>query len=97
VAAETLLSLRLPAAAQSPRTHREENTNQRKVRLAWLTILHCETFVACLRKGRMKRVKAREGPANEAREIKESANRDSDRHLDKACKSNALRFTQAEH
>ena len=59
MAAETLLSLRLPAAAQSPRTHREGNTNQRKVTLAWLTILYCETFVACLRKGPHEAYKGR--------------------------------------
>ena len=51
MAAEALLSLRLPAAAQSPRTRREENANQRKLTQDWLTIFHGETLVAGLRKG----------------------------------------------
>ena len=59
MAAEALLSLRLPAAAQSPRTHREENANQRGVTQAWLPTLHCETFVACLRKGPHEACKSR--------------------------------------
>jgi hypothetical protein len=47
-------------------------------------------------RGRMKHVKAGEGPANPVREVDGFTHRDSEPHPDKACKSSVLRLTQGD-